>query len=177
MLHSALTLAGAEAPSGSRARSRAAAAQGLAGACDAGQAAQQRGGEVVRQCLPVVGGVLGQVGAEVVVADGDGIDLAGKVLVAQRVTLQVDGVLSVPGRVLNVGERGQILAEFLRVVLALVNLAALQQQRAGLGDAPEPQQRTVVVEPVPGYFEGRCAAAFLGFQELGVERERVFPAS
>ena len=77
--------------------------QGPAGAFDAGQAAQQRAGEVVRQCLRVVGGVPGQVVAEVVVADGDGIDLAGKVRVAQRVTCQVDGVLSVPGLVLNVG--------------------------------------------------------------------------
>ena len=177
MPHSALTLAGAEAPSGSRARSSAAAARDRVGAFDTGQAAKQRGGEVVRQCLRVVGGVPGQVVAEVVVAGGDGIDLAGQVPVAQRVTLQVDGVLPVPGLILNVGERGQNRAEVLRVVLTLENLAAVQQQRAGLGDAPEPQQRIVVVEPVPGHFEGRCAAVFLGFQELGVERERVFPAS
>jgi hypothetical protein len=37
------------------------------------------------------------------VADGDAIDLAEQVVVAQGVTLQVDGVLPVPGLVLNVG--------------------------------------------------------------------------
>ena len=109
-------------------------------------------------------------------ADGDVLDLAGEVLVAQRVTFQVDGVLPVPGLVLNVGERTQNAGRGPRVVLALVDLAAFQQQRAGLGDAPEPQQRTVVVEPAPGYLEGRCAAVLLGFQDLGVERERVLPA-
>ena len=103
MAQSSLMLAGAEAPSGSWARSLAAAARDRSAPSRAGQAAKQRGGEVVRQRLRMVGGMPGQVVAEVVVADNEAIDIAGQVFVTQRVTLQVDGVLTVPGLVLHVG--------------------------------------------------------------------------